>query len=197
MKDFSVYCKNQKEVDEVLKKLEKPGYVWISGHKPTMFYPILHKAENTVCINIEDNKWITWNYTDASRPYTMTASEFLNANKVIIYTKGNQVIAKNATTKQEAIAKCHPDDEFDFSIGARLAFDRLMGVEKLIKEEPKYYNGKIVCVESVTWETTKGKIYDVIDGWIIFKEGRTSTNRYVDIDDINNKLLSKFIELVE
>lgn len=197
MKDFSVYCKNQKEVDEVLKKLEKQGCVWISGHKPTMFYPSLHKAENTVCINIEYNKWITWNYPDASRPYTMTASEFLNANKVIIYTKGNQVIAKNAITKKEAIAKCHPDDEFDFSIGARLAFDRLMDEGEPIKEKPEYYNGKIVCIENFPEYTTVGKIYEIKRGTLIFDNGHKEIETFKSIDEINRLLVSQFIELVE
>ena len=31
-------------------------------------------------------------------------------------------------TGEKAVAKCHPDDEFDFNIGAKLAFERLMGV---------------------------------------------------------------------
>lgn len=196
MKEFSIYCKNKKEADKVLKKLEKQGYLWSDGEKPTQWYP-LPAYHNTNKIYIEScgNHIITWD--DGNVMETISATEFLGERKIIIYTKGNQVIANDTTTKKEAIAKCHPDDEFDFSIGAKLAIDRLMGVEEPIKEEPKYYNGKVVCVESATWETTKGKIYDVIDGRITFDAGRTSDNRFIDIDDINNKLSSKFIELVE
>ena len=46
----------------------------------------------------------------------------------------NQVIAFDKATGKKAVAKCHPGDEFDFNIGAKLAFERLMGVSK---EEPK------------------------------------------------------------
>lgn len=198
MKEFSIYCKNKKEADKVLKKLEEQGYLWNSGDRPTEWYPSDYRNDNDdICFDVgEKSKNISWGKNGNGR-YFRTSADYLGENKIIIYTSGKQVIAKNIATKKEAIAKCHPDDEFDFSIGARLAFDRLMGVEEPIKEEPKYYNGKVVCVESATWETTKGKIYDVIDGWITFDEGRTSNNRFIDIDDINNKLMSKFIELVK
>lgn len=50
------------------------------------------------------------------------------SNTIVIYMKGNQVIALDKATGKNAVAKCHPDDEFDFYIGAKLAFERLMGV---------------------------------------------------------------------
>lgn len=50
------------------------------------------------------------------------------SNTIVIFTKENQVIALDKETGEKAIAKCHPDDEFDFYIGAKLAFERLMGV---------------------------------------------------------------------
>ena len=45
---------------------------------------------------------------------------------IVIYRDGNEVIAFNKKTKEKAVAKCNPSDEFDFKIGAGLAFDRLM-----------------------------------------------------------------------
>ena len=45
---------------------------------------------------------------------------------IVIYRDGNEVIALNKKTKEKAVAKCNPSDEFDFKIGAGLAFDRLM-----------------------------------------------------------------------
>ena len=50
------------------------------------------------------------------------------SNTIVIYMKGNQVIALDKATGKKAVAKCHPDDEFDFNIGAKLAFERLMVV---------------------------------------------------------------------
>jgi hypothetical protein len=42
-------------------------------------------------------------------------------------------------------AKCSPEDRFDFKVGAKIAFDRLVGEKK---EEPKYKIGDKVIVDS-------------------------------------------------
>ena len=49
---------------------------------------------------------------------------------IVIYRKGNEVIALDKRTGKKAIAKCSPEDTFDFNVGAKLAFDRLMNVNK-------------------------------------------------------------------
>ena len=53
--------------------------------------------------------------------------EKLQNDTIVIYSKGSEVIALDKTDGKKAVAKCSPDDEFDFKVGARLAFDRLMG----------------------------------------------------------------------
>lgn len=65
-------------------------------------------------------------------------------DKIIIYRQGNKVTAKNVNTKETAVAKCHPDDEFDFSIGARLALDRLCKVPDSVVDRSVF--------EQVAWE---------------------------------------------
>lgn len=49
---------------------------------------------------------------------------------IVIYRKDNEVIALDKRTGKKAIAKCSPEDTFDFNIGAKLAFDRLMNDNK-------------------------------------------------------------------
>lgn len=49
---------------------------------------------------------------------------------IVIYRKDNEVIALDKRTGKKAIAKCSPEDKFDFNIGAKLAFDRLMNGNK-------------------------------------------------------------------
>lgn len=44
---------------------------------------------------------------------------------IVIYRKDSDVIALDKRTGEKSIAKCSPDDEFDFNIGAKLAFERL------------------------------------------------------------------------
>lgn len=45
---------------------------------------------------------------------------------IVIYRDGQQVIAFNKKTKEKVVAKCNPSDEFNFKVGASIAFDRLM-----------------------------------------------------------------------
>lgn len=48
---------------------------------------------------------------------------------IVIYHKGNEVIALNKIDGSKAVTKSHPDDDFDFMVGAKLAFQRLVGEE--------------------------------------------------------------------
>lgn len=61
---------------------------------------------------------------------------------IIVYRSGNEVIALNKETKEKAVAKCCPEDEFDFKTGAKLAFTRLLGIEL----EEKIKIGDLVTV---------------------------------------------------
>lgn len=51
--------------------------------------------------------------------------ELANPETIIIYRKGNEVIALDKSTGKKAIARCCPEATFDFETGAKLAFDRL------------------------------------------------------------------------
>lgn len=179
-------------------------------------------------------------------------------HKIVIITDGRETHARlfdgNKVIKS-AIAKCSPDDTFDFGIGAKLAFKRLMKEEKdewrvvdrnpkvgdyirlvgevsfgfdrvgdILKvdqvkettgavyvlgknhprdtaepdwpwfytrkefevvervgekkvEEPKYYNGKVVCVQCDNNDYTVGKVYEFKDGTLVDDYGHV---RYTD-----------------
>lgn len=57
---------------------------------------------------------------------------------IVIYRKGQEVIALDKRTGKKAVAKCSPEDEFDFKVGAELALKRLM------VEPPKFKIGDFV-----------------------------------------------------
>lgn len=68
---------------------------------------------------------------------------------IVIYSKDREVIALDKTTGDKAIARCNPADEYDFHIGAKLAFDRLMNgnkenitVEDMRKRLKSYCKGR-------------------------------------------------------
>ena len=85
-------------------------------------------------------------------------------------------------------AKCSPDDQFDLYIGFELALRRALGAEKKEPEKPKYYNGKMVCVENggFKWWTV-GKIYEYKDGIVTADDGekypRNNCEPYKDAED--------------
>ena len=54
------------------------------------------------------------------------AEELVPVNEcIVVYRKDSKVIALDKTTGKTGIAKCSPEDKFDFGIGAKLAFERL------------------------------------------------------------------------
>lgn len=74
------------------------------------------------------------------------------------------------TIQATATAKCNPGDRFDFDEGARIAFERLCGRDPF-PENPKAYNGRMICAESPYPWWTVGKIYEVVDGRITANDG--------------------------
>lgn len=71
---------------------------------------------------------------------------------IVIYSKDREVIAVDKTTGEKAIARCNPADEYDFRIGAKLAFERLMNgnkenitVEDMRKRLKSYCDGRSCC----------------------------------------------------
>ena len=76
--------------------------------------------------------------------------ELVKNEQISIFRKENKVIALNKATGKMGVAKCSPEDKFDFSIGAKLAFERLIGESetKEIIDEPKFKVGDIVEVFS-------------------------------------------------
>lgn len=125
---------------------------------------------------------------------TEKAIDLIRPEKIIIYRNGAEVVAKNTSTGKTGVAKCNPADEFDFNTGAKLAFERLTNPEP---EKPKYYTGKVVCIDSKTSSFTKGKIYVATNGNLNSNDGVYEYHRFTSFADIQGTLASEFIELAE
>lgn len=129
--------------------------------------------------------------------------------QVVIYRCGRSVFAKDLMTHRIAEAKCSPEDKFDFYKGAALALDRLFDREGPKQEEPKYYNGQVVCVErgpgklgaleeTGTYWWTVGKVYDVVNGVIRDNDGdhRSPVKTLEELNELEDKY-AKFIALAD
>ena len=83
--------------------------------------------------------------------------------KIVITTDGTETLARLYDGKKvvkTTTAKCSPDDKFSFETGAKIAFERLIDYAE---KEPKYFNGRVVCVHGELGFTA-GKIYEFVNG---------------------------------
>ena len=119
--------------------------------------------------------------------------ELISGNKIVITADGATTTARFYDGKKvikAAKAECSPEDEFDFKIGAKIAFDRL--VDNEIKNPRKYYSGKVMFSEN-TGDFKEGVIYvfcsngDVEDffGNPVFSHGQKITHTYNSFSDID------------
>lgn len=129
-------------------------------------------------------------------------------NEVLLRAySGDQIVEKT-------IAKCSPDDIFDFNIGAKLAVDRLYdGYDMTPKAKRKPYNGKIFIRTDVrkfslldpNYSSRENKIWEVRNGKII-DFGRSAAIIYEDMTDeeltkllcsANNCFIGYFYNIVD
>lgn len=165
MKDTKIRCRNAKETEEVLKIIEErhPEVKWQSGSKPTKFNPF-NDDGGYLRINDDRISFVMFDeVTDNEFDNATSVKRFMRRHNTIIHIhqSGNMVIAHESQTGREGIAKCSPEDKFDFYTGAKLALARLYGDEfipfeaKKSDEMCKYKVGDKVVVKS--WKSLEDK----------------------------------------
>ena len=99
------------------------------------------------------------------------------------------------------VSRWHEEDEYDIGVAAYEAIKQMFDIkdkkiEKVSNNEttPKWFNGKVVCVKGNMYFST-GKIYDVVEGVLIDNVG-VQFCYFTDIDDMNNRMSAKFIEVI-
>lgn len=108
---------------------------------------------------------------------------------IVIYRKGDEVIALDKVSGKTGVAKCGRNDTFDFATGARIAFERLLGDPKTEEQEKTPLNVKIVFTKGDdTFKT--GHIYEV-------KDGNLACPRYKPLPDYPNEDFTKFYSIEE
>lgn len=142
---------------------------------------------------------------------------------IVIYRKYNEVIALDKRTGKKSIAKCSPEDTFDFNVGAKLAFERLMnnGVIEVKRRAKKgeyvkivdaecsygnYKNGDILQIVGYTYGYVRyghnpGEVlydheYVVLEGYKPDKEGKPKEPHKFKVGDIvkgNSKSDEKYV----
>lgn len=119
--------------------------------------------------------------------------------KVVIIPEGDKTIGRlyenNKVVKSVETTK-HPDDTYSIEEACNVIQERLF--EPIEPPKPTYYNGKVVCVKGFGCLTTRGKIYQFVEGRIKFDNGEMSKGSPCsDFDEVCRYFDSKFIEVVE
>ena len=148
---IAVNVRTQKEWNEVTKKL---GYIW-------MISKWNDNRENS-CICLYENSHASMKFLKKEGYKIISYDEFMgNKNKEykLVITPTNKTIIIDKETGKKGIARLHPDDEYDFLEGVKVAMDKLNGVE------PK----KIRTIGELP-VGTKIKILNETQGWGHIKE---------------------------
>lgn len=89
---------------------------------------------------------------------------------IVIYRNANRVVALDKATGKEGVARCAPEDTFNFETGAKLAFKRLVGEdtasEPVKPEDPKFKVGEFVRIVGAK-SGSIGKIHGFPVGQIV------------------------------
>jgi hypothetical protein len=107
---------------------------------------------------------------------------------IVIYRDGDNAIACNTFTDKKAVARCNPENTFDFETGARIAFERLFEKEAFLNTKIVFGNGD--------WCFKPGRVYEIIEGKIINPEGPSKEYpigdvRFRSIDDVKEYFTGK------
>lgn len=177
----------------IVKRFEKRPFSWNSDGLMD------HLMGKVVTIEDAHSTGSYWIYDCVNKRYWLVDETEIEQvhETIVIYCKGNKVIALDKLTGKKAVAKCSPEDEFDFTTGAKLAFDRLMSEQEKESKKP-LYSGKVVCVEARNSFVTKGKIYEFKNGRAIDDDG-DQFPRFTPVEtlgQLNDILWSDFIEVV-
>lgn len=176
MKTFKIWCETEKEKKAVLKEMERQGVEWSSGRKPT---ELMNGFPYRAPIGLLFNCYLSYTrYKDSFIQIPLlqkSVREFLGEQeKIIIYRDGQKVIALDKRTGEKAEARCNPSDTFDFNIGARIAFDRLIPNKEPASPESKGFTGRAVFKGAKAYYDigfTIGRIYSFSNGKVKDDDG--------------------------
>lgn len=176
-KKIAVSFANREERIKFLKMCQKAGLKWRGGMLPMDSFSLgsLLDGHQIEC-GFGDKQDMDLTHSSAGSHKgegwrTVPFSEFEREKTIgVIKRNGNTITVHMGDL--HGTAKCSPDDQFDLYTGCELALRKALGAERKEPEKPKYYNGKMVCVENGGYDWwTVGKIYEYKDGVVTADDG--------------------------
>lgn len=176
-KKICVSFANREERIKFLKMCQKAGLMWRGGRLPLDSFATgsgLDGHQIECGFGAKRDKNLTHSTAGCHKNEgweTVPFCEFEREKTIgVIKRNGNTITVHMGDL--HGTAKCSPDDQFDLYTGCELALRKALGAERKEPEKPKYYNGKMVCVENggyYGW--TVGKIYEYKDGIVTADDG--------------------------
>ena len=184
---------NQNERDDSIDALRYASESWIrTKHDVIGKVTTVEQTKDGLKFTVEKEKPMKTKKDIDRIVITKRLTRTDEPNEVLLRAySGDEIVEKT-------IAKCSPDDIFDFNIGAKLAVDRLYdGYDMTPKPKRKLYNGKIftrvirrelgyywfLSSEKYKYENQINKIFEVVDGKILGLETRVEDLIYDDMRD--------------
>lgn len=140
---FCVKVNNDAEKDKLLSLYNNYDDIrWVySGRRPIEFS--YHYYPHYIYLNID--KKISWSNECSSKSIEIKLDDLFNSlskQEIHITRKDNEVHAilkENDKVIKRTVAKCHPEDEFDFKVGSKLVYDRLFEEDENVEAtKPKH-----------------------------------------------------------
>ena len=168
------------------------------------------RGKDVRILDVNGDRFSVDGITSGLGPYLWTREMVAGGTddpKIVVTTDGKRTRARfyygNRLVRDET-SSCHPDDDFDFTVGAKLAFDRLLDQGETRKEiDVSRYCGQIICVHSLIDAFKAGKIYAVRFGQLVTECGDTINIPAVSFSGVAYYLAhhkydgASFIELIE
>lgn len=111
---------------------------------------------------------------------------------ITLTVKNREVVAENERTGDSVTYPIFDETDNAYVHALTLAIYTLY-----IADKPSYYTGKVICVDNaISGLTTRGKIYDIVDGQITFDDGNTISVQATSFDEFDSKFIGNFIEVV-
>ena len=152
-KKIAVSFANREERIEFLKMCQKAGLRWYAGQSPTDSFALKSSLDGhqiECWYSNKKDKYLTHSSAGSCKSEgweIVPFSEFEREETIgVIKRNGNTITVHMGDL--HGTAKCSPYDQFDLYTGCELALRRAMRAERKEQEKPKYYNGKMVCVEN-------------------------------------------------
>lgn len=102
------------------------------------------------------------------------------------------------------VSRWHDEDKYDVGIAAYEVVKKMFNIkdktvektEDTTVKEPEWFTGKIVCIHADSGEFTEGRIYQVNHG-VLFNNDNFKYGNFESVENINKRLYSQFIKVIE